>query len=131
MKAMQSKPCIFYLFLLLAFFFSADAQPIPPPLRGAKAYQIVTVNPKPGKANFTTIGAAVAAAPINLSPTTGYYVICIAKGVYSEYISIAFNQMYIMMIGAGINKTIITGNRSVVDGWTTFNSATFGKYNLT
>ncbi|KAF3494175.1 hypothetical protein DY000_02051766 [Brassica cretica] len=30
-----------------------------------------------------------------------------------------------MMIGDGINQTVVTGNRSVVDGWTTFNSATF------
>ncbi|KAL5705352.1 pectinesterase [Ranunculus cassubicifolius] len=29
------------------------------------------------------------------------------------------------MIGDGINKTVITGNRSVTDGWSTFNSATF------
>ncbi|XP_027363394.1 probable pectinesterase/pectinesterase inhibitor 7 isoform X2 [Abrus precatorius] len=30
-----------------------------------------------------------------------------------------------MMVGDGINKTIITGSRSVSDGWTTFKSATF------
>ncbi|KAL7239522.1 hypothetical protein ACSBR2_005421 [Camellia fascicularis] len=30
-----------------------------------------------------------------------------------------------MMIGDGINQTIITGNHSMADGWTTFNSATF------
>ncbi|CAI9767834.1 unnamed protein product [Fraxinus pennsylvanica] len=29
------------------------------------------------------------------------------------------------MIGDGINQTIITGNHSFVDGWTTFNSSTF------
>ncbi|KAI5658671.1 hypothetical protein M9H77_27464 [Catharanthus roseus] len=30
------------------------------------------------------------------------------------------------MVGDGIGQTIITGNPSVVDGWTTFQSATFG-----
>ncbi|XP_039154795.1 probable pectinesterase/pectinesterase inhibitor 20 [Eucalyptus grandis] len=35
------------------------------------------------------------------------------------------DKMYLMMIGDGINQTVITGNRSVADGWTTFNSATF------
>ncbi|URD79414.1 pectinesterase [Musa troglodytarum] len=30
-----------------------------------------------------------------------------------------------MMIGEGINQTVITGNHSVADGWTTFNSSTF------
>ena len=33
-----------------------------------------------------------------------------------------------MLLGDGINRTVITGNRSVVDGWTTFNSATFGEW---
>ena len=31
-----------------------------------------------------------------------------------------------MMVGDGIGQTVVTGNRSVVDGWTTFQSATFG-----
>lgn len=30
------------------------------------------------------------------------------------------------MVGDGIGKTIITGDRNFADGWTTFNSATFG-----
>jgi pectinesterase len=32
-----------------------------------------------------------------------------------------------MLLGDGINRTVITGNHSVIDGWTTFNSSTFGK----
>ena len=47
--------------------------------------------------------------------------------IYNEYVSIESNKKYLMMIGEGINQTVITGNRSVVDGWTTFNSATFSK----
>ncbi|KAB1203939.1 Pectinesterase/pectinesterase inhibitor PPE8B [Morella rubra] len=30
-----------------------------------------------------------------------------------------------MMIGDGMNATVISGNRSFVDGWTTFHTATF------
>ncbi|KAJ8438326.1 hypothetical protein Cgig2_013374 [Carnegiea gigantea] len=30
-----------------------------------------------------------------------------------------------MLLGDGINRTAIAGNRNVADGWTTFNSATF------
>ncbi|VVB13268.1 unnamed protein product [Arabis nemorensis] len=30
-----------------------------------------------------------------------------------------------MLIGDGINKTIISGNHSFIDGWTTYNSSTF------
>ncbi|GAV62748.1 Pectinesterase domain-containing protein/PMEI domain-containing protein [Cephalotus follicularis] len=75
--------------------------------------------------NFTTISDAVAAAPNNTDGTNGYFLIYITAGVYEEYVSIAKNKKYLMMVGDGINQTVITGNRSVVDGWTTFNSATF------
>ena len=87
---------------------------------------IVTVNPD-GSGNFTNINDAVSAAPNNSLASDGYFLIYVAAGVYEEYVSVAKNKRYLMMIGDGINQTIVTGNRSVVDGWTTFNSATFGK----
>lgn len=77
--------------------------------------------------NFTTIMDAINAAPNKTASTDGYFLIYVTAGVYEEYVSIAKNKRYLLMIGDGINQTIITGNRSVVDGWTTFNSATFGK----
>lgn len=52
--------------------------------------------------------------------------IYVVAGVYEEYVSIPKNKMNLMMVGDGINKTIITGNHSYVDGWTTYHSATFG-----
>lgn len=71
----------------------------------------------------------MAIAPNNTDGTTGYFLIYITAGVYEEYVSIAKNKKYLMMIGDGINQTIITGNHSYnVDGYTTFNSSTFGKY---
>ncbi|XP_002523112.2 probable pectinesterase/pectinesterase inhibitor 7 [Ricinus communis] len=85
---------------------------------------IVTVNQN-GTGDFTTINDAVAAAPNNTDGSNGYFMIFVTAGVYEEYVSIPKNKKYLMMVGAGINQTIITGNRSVVDGWTTFNSATF------
>ncbi|RWR76492.1 putative pectinesterase/pectinesterase inhibitor 41 [Cinnamomum micranthum f. kanehirae] len=78
-----------------------------------------------GSANFTSIKDAVAAAPNNTDISDGYFLIFIAAGVYEEYVSIPKNNKNLMMIGDGINQTIVTGNRSFVDGWTTFNSATF------
>ncbi|CAI9103457.1 OLC1v1001938C6 [Oldenlandia corymbosa var. corymbosa] len=90
----------------------------------ANVNQMVVVDPN-GKGDFTSINDAVAAAPNNTAVSNGYYVISIAAGVYQEYVNIPINKMYVMMVGAGINKTIITGNRSVVDGWTTYSSATF------
>uniref|UniRef100_A0ACD5YMD7 Uncharacterized protein n=1 Tax=Avena sativa TaxID=4498 RepID=A0ACD5YMD7_AVESA len=84
----------------------------------------VTVD-QSGAGNYTTVGAAVAAAPSNLGASSGYFVIYVAAGVYEENVVVPKNKKYVMMVGDGIGQTVITGNRSVVDGWTTFNSATF------
>ncbi|XP_016506115.1 pectinesterase-like [Nicotiana tabacum] len=91
---------------------------------GVNVNQRVVVNPD-GSGNFTTINEAVAAAPNYTAAGNGYFLIHVVAGVYEEYVSIPSNKRYIMMTGDGINMTIITGNRSVADGWTTFNSATF------
>jgi pectinesterase len=84
----------------------------------------VTVD-QSGAGNYTTVGDAVAAAPSNLAGSNGYFVIRVAAGVYEENVVVPKNKKYVMMIGDGIGQSVITGNRSVVDGWTTFNSATF------
>nr|QIR83183.1 pectin methylesterase 25 [Cunninghamia lanceolata] len=81
---------------------------------------VVTVA-QDGSGNYTTITDALNAAK-NKSATR--LVIYVKAGVYAEYVSVASNKYNIMLIGDGINSTVITGNRSVVDGWTTFNSAT-------
>lgn len=78
-----------------------------------------------GTGNYTTISDAVAAAPNNTVASSGYFLIYVTAGVYEEYVSIAKNKKYLMIIGDGINQTVITGNHNVVDGWTTFNSSTF------
>jgi pectinesterase len=86
---------------------------------------VVTVD-QSGAGNFTTIGDAVAAAPRNLNGSTGYYVVYVLAGVYEENVVVPKHSKYIMLVGDGIGQTVVTGNRSVVDGWTTFQSATFG-----
>ncbi|KAK9733739.1 hypothetical protein RND81_04G088800 [Saponaria officinalis] len=77
-----------------------------------------------GSGNYTTVKDAVTSAPSNMDGTSGYYLIYVTAGIYEENVSIDKNKKYIMMIGDGINQTIITGNRSVFDNFTTFNSAT-------
>ncbi|PWA65937.1 plant invertase/pectin methylesterase inhibitor superfamily [Artemisia annua] len=76
---------------------------------------------KDGSGNFATIGEALNAAP-NMSTTR--FVIYIKAGAYYEYLEIDYNKRMIMLVGDGIGKTLIKGNRSVVDGWTTYRSAT-------
>ncbi|KAK2654408.1 hypothetical protein Ddye_014264 [Dipteronia dyeriana] len=85
---------------------------------------IMTVS-QDGRGNFSTITDAINAAENNSDGRNGYLMIYVNAGVYEEYISIAQNKKYLLMKGAGINKTVITGCRSVADGWSTFNSATF------
>lgn len=78
-----------------------------------------------GSGNYTTIQAAVDAAPMNSSVR---YVIRIKAGVYDEIVRVSSLSKYVMFLGDGINQTIITGNRSVsMAGMTTFKSATVGK----
>jgi pectinesterase len=68
----------------------------------------------------------VDAAPINLPSR---YVIYIKPGVYNEIVRVSSQHTHLMFLGAGINQTIITNNRSVsLTGTTTFQSATVGKY---
>ncbi|KAK1354254.1 Pectinesterase [Heracleum sosnowskyi] len=84
----------------------------------------VTVS-KDGTRNFTTISDAVAAAPEKSDQASpGYFVIYVLAGIYEEYVSIPKNKHYLMIVGDGINQTVITGSQSVGDGWSTFNSST-------
>ncbi|CAN7099746.1 probable pectinesterase/pectinesterase inhibitor 32 [Brassica rapa] len=75
-----------------------------------------------GTGNFTTISEAVLAAP---DYSTKRYVIHVKRGIYVENVEIKKKKWNIMMVGDGIDATVITGNRSFIDGWTTFRSATF------
>ncbi|KAI7753886.1 hypothetical protein M8C21_023560, partial [Ambrosia artemisiifolia] len=74
-----------------------------------------------GSGNYTTIGEALNAAP-NSSATR--FVIYIKAGAYYEYVEVINKKKNLMFIGDGIGKTLIKGNRNVIDGWTTFRSAT-------
>ncbi|KAH9730556.1 Pectinesterase [Citrus sinensis] len=76
---------------------------------------------KDGSGNFTTITEAVEAAP-NKSNTR--FVIYIKAGAYFENVEVDKKKTMLMFVGDGIGKTVVKANRSVVDGWTTFRSAT-------
>ncbi|XP_043721040.1 probable pectinesterase/pectinesterase inhibitor 7 [Telopea speciosissima] len=107
---------------------SPTPSPTPSPTSSIEDEVVVrdtVVVAKDGSGNFTTIAEAIAAAPNKTDVSGGYFLVYVVAGVYEEYVSIGKNQRYIMMIGDGINQTIITGNRSVGDNYTTFNSATF------
>ncbi|XP_010029512.2 pectinesterase-like [Eucalyptus grandis] len=74
-----------------------------------------------GKGKYKTISEAVAAAPEKSSKR---YVIKINAGVYRENVQVPKKKTNLMFIGDGRTTTIITGDRSVKGGFTTFESAT-------
>ncbi|XP_048606378.1 probable pectinesterase/pectinesterase inhibitor 44 isoform X2 [Brassica napus] len=75
-----------------------------------------------GTGNFTKIMDAIKAAPEYSSKR---FVIYIKKGLYLENVEIKKKKWNLVMLGDGIDVTVISGNRNFVDGWTTFRSATF------
>ncbi|XP_057964548.1 pectinesterase [Malania oleifera] len=76
---------------------------------------------KDGSGHFTTVAAAVEAAP-NMSSKR--YVIYIKAGAYLENVEVGRKKTMLMFVGDGIEKTVIKASRNVFDGWTTFRSAT-------
>ncbi|CAI8600739.1 unnamed protein product [Vicia faba] len=88
-------------------------------LQTSSSSQPNAVVAKDGSGKYTTVSAAVNAAPKN---NKGRYVIHVKAGVYNEQVEIKAKN--IMLVGDGIGKTIITGSKSVGGGTTTFRSAT-------
>ncbi|KAL5098408.1 hypothetical protein RYX36_002735 [Vicia faba] len=74
-----------------------------------------------GSGNFSTVNDAINFAPNN---SMVRIVIYVKEGTYDENVEIPSYKTNIIMLGDGSDSTVITGNRSVVDGWTTFRSAT-------
>ncbi|KAJ4827605.1 hypothetical protein Tsubulata_026412, partial [Turnera subulata] len=74
-----------------------------------------------GSGDYRTVSAAVKAAP---SKSKTRYIIRIKAGVYKENVEVPKDKHNIMFLGDGRKTTIITGSRNVVDGSTTFHSAT-------
>ncbi|KAJ0987252.1 hypothetical protein J5N97_005608 [Dioscorea zingiberensis] len=79
---------------------------------------------KDGSGDYTTISEAVAASSKQRSGSSRF-VIYVKAGVYKENVQIGSSMKNIMMIGDGIDQTVVTGSKNVQDGSTTFNSATF------
>lgn len=77
-----------------------------------------------GSGNFSSINDAINFAPNN---SMVRIVIYVKEGIYDENVEIPSYKTNIIMLGDGSDSTVITGNRSVVDGWTTFRSATLGE----
>ncbi|EPS69282.1 pectinesterase [Genlisea aurea] len=76
-----------------------------------------------GSGQYQTIGDAIDGAP---SYSRRKYVIRVKKGVYKENVDVKKRKTNILLVGDGIGKTVVTGDRNFLQGWTTFRTATFG-----
>uniref|UniRef100_A0A3Q7EGF0 Pectinesterase catalytic domain-containing protein n=1 Tax=Solanum lycopersicum TaxID=4081 RepID=A0A3Q7EGF0_SOLLC len=79
---------------------------------------------KDGTGNFNTIVGAILAAPDH---SVKPFFIKIKKDTYEEYIRVEKKKINIVLIGEGMDNTIITGNRSFVDGNKTYDTATVAR----
>ncbi|KAF9617787.1 hypothetical protein IFM89_038759 [Coptis chinensis] len=88
----------------------------------ASASQANIVVAQDGSGAYRTINAAIDAA--SKTKRSGRFVIHVKAGTYKENVVIGNSLKNIMLVGDGMQSTIITGSRSVGGGSTTFNSAT-------
>lgn len=78
-------------------------------------------------AKYKTINDALRAVP---DKSKKKFIIYIKKGVYVENVRIEKPKWNVVMIGDGMNETIVSGHRNFIDGTPTFSTATFGKFSL-
>ncbi|CAA0831278.1 Probable pectinesterase/pectinesterase inhibitor 6 [Striga hermonthica] len=76
-----------------------------------------------GSGGYKTISEALAASAKQMG--SGRFVIYVKKGVYKENVVVKRSMRNLMLIGDGIDATVVTGSSNVQDGSTTFRSATF------
>ncbi|KAI5391588.1 probable pectinesterase/pectinesterase inhibitor 36 [Lathyrus oleraceus] len=78
-----------------------------------------------GSGSYRTIKEAVNALASRGHNRPSRVVIHVKAGVYNEKVEIGSKLHNVMFVGDGIDKTVVTGNRNVLHGGTTLNSATF------
>lgn len=80
-----------------------------------------------GSGKYKTINEALKDIPLN---GVKLFVLYIKAGIYNEKVTFNIAMTHVMVIGDGPTKTKITGAQNVIDGTTTFLSATVGISNL-
>lgn len=78
---------------------------------------------KDGTGNYKKIGDALKAVEDKNKKRTVIYV---KKGVYNENVRVEKKKWNVLMVGDGMNATIVSGSLNFVDGTPTFSTATFG-----
>ncbi|XP_047179527.1 probable pectinesterase/pectinesterase inhibitor 36 [Vigna umbellata] len=78
-----------------------------------------------GSGTHRTIQEAVNALSAMGNNRPARAIIYVKSGVYNEKVNIGQKLHNVMFVGDGIDRTVVTGNRNVVQGSTTLSSATF------
>ncbi|KAK9065076.1 hypothetical protein SSX86_016459 [Deinandra increscens subsp. villosa] len=89
---------------------------------GIKADVVVAQD---GSGMYKKISDALNAVP---EKSQKRFVIYVKKGIYFENVRIEKSKWAVMMVGEGMDSTIVSGSLSVVDGTPTFSSATFAVF---
>nr|CAB3489052.1 unnamed protein product [Digitaria exilis] len=103
----------------------AVASGVPAPTLGALdgKHLVVSPNARGGDGQFSSINAALAAAAAEDLSGRNRFIIFIDEGVYDETLNITMEK--VILVGQGIGKSVITGNKSVAfDNLTTQETAT-------
>ncbi|KAJ8756272.1 hypothetical protein K2173_025084 [Erythroxylum novogranatense] len=80
---------------------------------------------KDGTGKYKTIGAALKSVSDKSSKR---FVIYVKKGVYVENVRVEKSKWNVMIVGDGMNTTIVSGKLNFVDGTPTFSTATFAVF---
>eukprot|EP01018_Ginkgo_biloba_P027987 Gb_15172 [translate_table: standard] len=104
---------------------AGDRRLLQTPQRTIQADVVVAKN---GSGNYTTITDALKSAPDKSNRRYGIHV---KGGVDEENVVIKKKKTNLVVIGDGMNATVVTGSKNFVDGTTTFRSATFGEHGHT
>ncbi|RDX61220.1 Pectinesterase 2.1, partial [Mucuna pruriens] len=74
-----------------------------------------------GTGNYMTVAEAVESVP---NKSNKRYIIYIKNGTYNEHVEISSQKKNVMLVGDGMNETIISGSLNRADGTGTFQTAT-------
>ncbi|XP_059295004.1 probable pectinesterase/pectinesterase inhibitor 46 [Lycium ferocissimum] len=80
---------------------------------------------KDGTGHFRSIGEALEVVP---EKSKKRFVIYVKKGVYVENVRVEKKKWNVMMIGDGMDATIVSGSLNFIDGTPTFQTATFAVF---
>ncbi|PHT56219.1 putative pectinesterase/pectinesterase inhibitor 24 [Capsicum baccatum] len=93
--------------------------------KGNDNLKVDVVVARDGSGDFTNIGEALNVVP---EKSKKRFVIYVKKGIYVENVRVEKTKWNVMMIGDGMDATIVSGSLNFVDGTPTFQTATFAVF---